>query len=115
MPPAKRQSTAQRAWDLVVSSALQEAALRGDASELTRLLSCYGTAQADAKDWDGSTALHAASQAGHAAAVLALLSHGAHANVGDNYDDRPLHAALAEVRPRPSPSPIPTPKPKPKP
>ena len=43
--------------------------------------------------------------------MLALLSHGARANVGDNYDDRPLHAALAEVRP----SPIPTPKPKPKP
>ena len=103
--------------------------MQGRYREITRLICCYGTAQVDAKDphpnptpsanqvdakdWDGTTALHAASQAGHAAAVLALLSHGARANVGDNYDDRPLHAALAEVRPRPIPTPKPKPKPKP--
>ena len=99
MLPAKRCTTAQRAWDLVVSSSLQEAALRGDAAELSRLLGSYGHTQVGAKDWDGTTALHAAAQAGHAGAVSALLTLGADANDGDNYGDTPLHTALAEGAP----------------
>ena len=80
-----------------MSSLLQEAAACGDVAELSRLLTCVGQ-HINAKDWDGTTALHASAQAGEAEAAVLLLERGADANVRSNYEDTPLHVAASEGR-----------------
>ena len=61
-------------------------------ARLARLLASFG-AHVDARDHDGSTALHAAAQHGHSAAATMLLAHGADASVRTRCGDTPLHYA----------------------
>ena len=89
---------AQRTWELLVAESLQAPAASGDVAALQKLLGCFAPSEVDARDWDGTTALHASAQAGHAEATLLLLERGADANVRNNYDDTPLHAAASEGR-----------------
>ena len=90
---AAKQETAQRAWELQATSALQAAceqhtysaadepsALSGGGvlSELELLLEACGFAEwVNARDHDGSTALHTAALCGHTASLALLLAHGA--------------------------------------
>ena len=92
-----RRAFARRSWHLHVTAVLQEAATRGDAAALALLLRCHGR-DVDARDQDGSTALHAAAAAGHAAAARLLLDGGAECDAATNYSDTPLHCAAAEAR-----------------
>ena len=74
MAADERRDFAQRSWGLDVAQTLGEAAARGDATELARLLACYPReADVNARDHDGAAALHAAAEAGHAAAVDLLV------------------------------------------
>ena len=54
------------------------------------------TPTTQARDHDGTTALHAAAQAGHADAARTLLAFGADVDAPDHYADTPLHVAAAE-------------------
>ena len=74
MAADERRDFAQRSWGLDVAQTLGEAAVRGDATELARLLACYPREDdVNARDHDGAAALHAAAEAGHAAAVDLLV------------------------------------------
>ena len=92
---AERVASARRSWALHVASALQPPCERGDVAELDRLLACYRQ-DVDAADYDGSTALHAAAQAGHADVVLRLLDSGAAVDAPTRCGDTPLHLAAGE-------------------
>ena len=94
----ERSAFARRSWHLFVSAALQDAADgTRPLDELKRLLRCYrGEAHLNAPDHDGSTALHAASQAGCTEAVRALVDAGARVDVHTNLLDTPLHGAARE-------------------
>lgn len=92
LPAAEALALATRSWGLVVVSALSEAAERADAPELSRRLACYG-GHVNAKDHDGSTALHAAAHASAATCVVALLDARAEVGALDNLKDTPLHVA----------------------
>ena len=50
--------------------------------DVTRLLQCYGQ-RVDARDHDGSTALHSAALGGHVSLVSLLLAHGADVHARD--------------------------------
>eukprot|EP00966_Prymnesium_polylepis_P317876 7343212-Prymnesium_polylepis.1 len=97
MPMAadERREFAARSWGLFVTSALQEASQQGELGELTLLLECYAL-EVDARDHDGSTALHAAAEGGHTEALSILLERGASVDVRANYDDTALHFAARE-------------------
>ena len=97
--PEERVALVRRSWEIHVSAVLQEgveAALDGaaEASEgaLSRLLERYRE-HIDAKDYDGSTALHHAALAGHAAAVGLLVQHRADVSCETNVGEAPLHLA----------------------
>ena len=88
---------ATRRWELLVVDEIVRA-VECDETETDRLsllLDCYGD-DVNARDHDGSTALHAAAQGGHAAAVGLLLARGADPRATTNYDDCPLHFAARE-------------------
>ena len=85
----------QLSWGLEVSSALQEAAERGDTPALRRLLLAYEE-DVDARDHDGSTALHAAAVGGHLGAARLLLDAAADPNSRTNCGDTSLHFASRE-------------------
>ena len=63
---------------------------------LARLLD-YGC-NVNAKDYDGSAAIHSAAEAGHAEAVALLLDRGADLHARNNYWDTALHLAAREGR-----------------
>ena len=102
----ERRDFAQRSWGLDVAQTLGEAAARGDATELARLLARYPREDdVNARDHDGAAALHAAAEAGHAAAVDLLVDKRADVALRTHYDDTALHLAarqghLAAARPR---------------
>ena len=95
MPQPERRAFAQRSWALDVAAALQEPAERGDLPELRRLLECFG-ADVDARDHDGSSALHSAAWAGHAEACALLIDGGADVQASTNLHEQPLHFAARE-------------------
>lgn len=91
----ERQAFARRSWRLWVAALLQEAAQHGDVVELTRLLDCHA-ADIDAQDHDGTTALHAAAEAGATDAAVLLLTRRADINAATHCGDAPLHVAARE-------------------
>ena len=95
MGPEERRAFAHRSWGLFVTEALQDAALQGHVAVLRLLLECYGQ-EIDAKDHDGSTALHSAAEGGSADAVRLLLDRRADVNARSNCDDTALHFAARE-------------------
>ena len=98
MAADERRDFAQRSWGLDVAQTLGEAAARGDATELARLLACYPREDdVNARDHDGAAALHAAAEAGHAAAVDLLVDKRADVALRTNYDDTALHLARARA------------------
>ena len=93
-----------------MSEALQDACEReegggraagseGDAgarhAELARRIECYRE-EIDARDHDGSSALHAAALAGRGGAVRMLLEAGADARAASHLQETPLHCAARE-------------------
>ena len=94
MPADARRAAAARSWELHAASALQDAATSGNLSSLALLLASY-SADVDAVDYDGTTALHAAAEAEAEATVslALLLSAGADVGAADPYGNTPLHAA----------------------
>ena len=98
MAADERRDLAQRSWGLDVALTLGEAAARGDATELARLLACYPREDdVNARDHDGAAALHAAAEAGHAAAVDLLVDKRADVALRTNYDDTALHLAARQA------------------
>jgi len=95
MAAKEQRAFAERSCDLHVAALLQAASEQGDVSELSRLLDCYA-GQADARDHDGSTALHAAAEGGNSAALGMLLDRRANANLVTNCGDTALHFAARE-------------------
>jgi len=95
MDADERRIFAQRSWELTVASALQEAAEAGRVAELGRRLACYER-DVDARDHDGTTALHSAALGGHTEAVCLLLGAGAGVDVRSNLEETPLHMAARE-------------------
>ena len=113
----ERQAAARHSWDLFVSDVLQEACEQpapdeprcverdlaihkcpgeeGQSTPFSHLLSCYRQS-VDAKDHDGSTALHAAALAGRADAVRLLLENGAAVHTATNLSETALHLAARE-------------------
>ena len=97
MAADERRDFAQRSWGLDVAQTLGEAAARGDATELARLLACYPREDdVNARDHDGAAALHAAAEAGHAAAVDLLVDKRADVALRTHYDDTALHLAARQ-------------------
>ena len=91
----ERQAFARRSWRLWVTALLQEAAQQGDLVQLTQLLDCHA-ADIDAQDHDGTTALHAAAEAGCTDAAVLLLTRRADVNAATHCGDVPLHVAARE-------------------
>jgi len=86
---------ARRSYELLVSSRLQEAAEKGEAAELGRLLECFGR-DVDARDHDGTTALHSAALGGQLESLRVLLAHGAGLGAASNVGETALHFAARE-------------------
>ena len=97
MEADERAAFARRSWGLEVSLSLEAAAASGDVGELARLLRCYA-ADVNSHDHDGTTALHAAAEAGHADAVELLIKRRADVHAVDNCEHRPLHLCAREGR-----------------
>lgn len=96
MSAEDRHAWVHRSWGLHVASQLQDLVEGGDNTiELLRMLECYGRS-IDAKDHDGTTALHSAALCGNGKAVALLLEYGADANVVSNLGEMPLHFAARE-------------------
>ena len=74
---------------------IMEAAKRGDAAEVARLLEARPSLTG-ARDPDGSTPLHWAAWKGHAEVVEFLLAKGADVNARDKPTWTPLHLAARE-------------------
>jgi len=73
MPPTERRAFTRRSWELWVSPVLQDAAWEHThLAQLSSHLECFG-GYVNARDHDGSAALHAAAESGHAEAVDSLL------------------------------------------
>ena len=68
LPEAERRVFVKRSWDLCVAEVLQEAVDQQNLPRLSQLLVTYHP-YIDGRDYDGSSALHAAAQAGHLEAV----------------------------------------------
>lgn len=81
---------------LAQTSSLHEAAARGDAADVKRLIGAG--ASVDARDADGRTALLRATHGNHIEAARALIGAGADVNAKDRIDDSPFLYAGAEGR-----------------
>jgi ankyrin repeat protein len=112
MDVAERAAFCDRTWGLHVASALQDAIeprarahthtdldapdrTEIEISEVERLLACYRSA-VDARDHDGTAALHSAALCGHSRAVELLLEHGASIDARSKLHETPLHLAARE-------------------
>tara|TARA_B110001452_G_scaffold60929_1_gene47604 strand:+ start:82 stop:1299 length:1218 start_codon:yes stop_codon:yes gene_type:complete len=91
----ERAAFARRSWGLEVSLVLEAAAASGELAELTRLLQCYAP-DVNSQDHDGTTALHAAAENGHADAVELLIKRRADVHAVDHCEHRPLHLCARE-------------------
>ena len=93
--PSERASLAKWAWELYVSAALDEALVDGCDAKLSHLLAIHRRC-VDARDYDGWSALHSASQLGQLAQVKRILM--ARANVGavTHCGESALHLAARE-------------------
>jgi ankyrin repeat protein len=96
MPATERLAFARRSWGLLVASRVQDATEGGRLRELDLLLRCFGRESPDARDFDGSTALHSAAVAGHTEAAALLLEVGASVDAESNLRETPLHCAARE-------------------
>ena len=109
LPAAELPTFVRRSWELHVAETLQAAIEPPRAPKsaggarprapslhvLRRRLRCYQR-YVDAKDYDGSTALHAAALLGRTEASALLLSHGASVCAATNLGETPLHFAARE-------------------
>ena len=96
MRDAERKAFVRRSWQLDVSQMLQDALEQRDApTRLARLLTHYRR-DVDARDYDGSTALHAAVQTRAVEAARLLLDHGAAVDARTNCGETALHLAARE-------------------
>ena len=86
MDEAGRVAFAQRAWDRPAAAMLHDAAELGDCSRLKTLLTA-GSCDLEARDYDGSTCIHAAVEGGYLPAVTLLLDARADVNALTNYRD----------------------------
>ena len=94
----ERRAFAQKTWELHVTRALQDAvcdAAAGELGELPTLLECFGR-DVDARDHDGTAAVHAAALCGHAQAVALLVLHSADVHARSNLGETPLALAARE-------------------
>ena len=87
-----RVAFAQRANERPAAAVLHDAAELGNAVDLVRILE-GGRCDLDAKDYDGSAAIHAAAEGGHANAVSLLLDWKCDVHAENNYKDTALHLA----------------------
>ena len=95
MPPHAAQAHVARSCEIAISARLQDALVDGGAGAFARLLRrCRRFV--DARDYDGSTALHAASEAGDAQAVRLLLEAAADVAATTNCGETALHFAARE-------------------
>ncbi|EOD28963.1 hypothetical protein EMIHUDRAFT_234318 [Emiliania huxleyi CCMP1516] len=95
MPPHAAQAHVARSCEIAISARLQDALVDGGAGAFARLLRrCRRFV--DARDYDGSTALHAASEAGDARAVRLLLEAAADVAATTNCGETALHFAARE-------------------
>ena len=88
----ERAAFARREHERAVAPTLHDAAEAGNAAQLGSLLK-QRVVDVDAKDVDGSTALHAAVEGGALAAASLLVAWRADTRATNNYGDTPLHAA----------------------
>lgn len=88
----ERAAFARREHERAVAPTLHDAAEAGNAAQLGRLLK-QKVVDVNAKDVDGSTALHAAVEGGSLAAASLLVAWRADTRATNNYGDTPLHAA----------------------
>mmetsp|Transcript_28001 Transcript_28001/g.65428 ORF Transcript_28001/g.65428 Transcript_28001/m.65428 type:complete len:148 (-) Transcript_28001:182-625(-) len=96
MPPTERRAFTRRSWELWVSPVLQDAAWEHThLAQLSSHLECFG-GYVNARDHDGSAALHAAAESGHAEAVDSLLRAQAEPNIKTNCGLTPLHFSARE-------------------
>ena len=91
----EQRASAQRAWELHIASKLSVAAEQGDTATLSRLLMCCEK-HVNARDHDGSNALHAAALAGRANVVALLTQRDADVAARTNLAETPLHFAARE-------------------
>lgn len=90
-----RRAFVEHSFDLHVADCLQRGAEAGSSEDLAQLVICYGE-RLDAKDHDGSTALHAAAASGNVDAVILLLDARAALDAVTNCGESPLHLANRE-------------------
>ena len=110
MPPSERVAFARRSWGLRASELLQDAVTTACADEnagesrsddrppmprLAGLLDCLAD-EVDAKDVDGSTALHAAAEMGRADAAALLIERRADVGAMTRVGESPLYLAARE-------------------
>ena len=110
MPPSERVAFARRSWGLRASELLQDAVTTACADEnagesrsddrppmprLAGLLDCLAD-DVDAKDHDGSTALHAAAEMGRADAAALLIERRADVGALTGVGESPLYLAARE-------------------
>ena len=92
MTPDEARRTALRSWELVVAKRLQDLIETDDRYALQQAISCYHR-HLEAKDYDGSTALHTAAELGKLEAARLLLDARADIGVRNPYGDTALHTA----------------------
>ena len=92
-PASKSPRSPEREWR-PSNSTLCDAASRGDAAAVHRLLQFDRAVDAGSSDYDGRTALHLASANGHTPVVKLLLDSGADASALDNFHKTPLQEAV---------------------
>ena len=95
LAPEVREAFAQRACERPAAAVLHDAAELGNTLDLARVLES-GACDLKAKDYDGSTAVHAAVEGGHVGAVSLLLDWRADVSATNNYQDTALHLAARD-------------------
>ena len=91
MPSSERRAHAWAEWLRSSAKRLIQASERGDICTIARLLDRRG--DVNARDVDGSTAIHVASEEGHTAVLSLLIDRGADLHAQNNYQDTALHSA----------------------
>ena len=92
MTPEDRVQWARRACERPTATVLHDAAELGNAAHLARLLE-LSAESIDARDYDGSAAIHAAVEGGHLATTALLVDWHADLGAVNNYQDTALHVA----------------------